>query len=204
MVRRSTLGVDDVLRRGAARRRASFSLIELIAVMVLIGILLVLVVPHLGGVSGLSSDRQAQETLDATESAEVTLYAITGAFSSDPATLAGRLPGTTFVASPAAVTSDTAVSVSLTASGNTLVLASPGSGDDCWIIKRQMAATAGAPPELDLLVHTTTCSAAALPSSITAPTAPVGESWGQPDIVSAAGTSGTAPTSSTTAGTNVG
>ena len=177
-----TVPASSMRRRASGAARA-VTLVELVVVMVLVGVLMAMIVPHLEGLGNVSADRQAQASVDSSLAAEVTLHDVTGAFSTDPATLSGRLPGVSFVASPATTSSDTTVSVALSADGNTLTLAAQGTGSDCWILQRDFAAPSGSPAETYALVKGPSggCSAAALPAG-TVPSGVTGASWAHPVV----------------------
>ena len=200
-------------RRGGPTVRRGFTLIEIVVTVVLIAVAAALVVPQMGGVTGSSGDRVAQNTAQAAISASMSFYRGAGAF--PPATTPGATqmasvnPELTYTASTGTgVGASTGLSnvsfatlgsiFAVAVSGCTLVAGVCGAGTyRCWFERKNLTVTAvGAAVPTDAVdlyatqpstsgaFNCTGYAALAINNYYSAPLTPlVGAAWTQPIVM---------------------
>jgi len=121
-------------------RRRGITLVEASIVASLVLVASVFVATRFTGTDTATSDRAAQATLVAVDSAEVQNYVLDGSFTATTV-CSGAIPGFTCVDSSVGSTSAQEASILSADAGQTYVIAVRGGLDSCWIRARAMAGT---------------------------------------------------------------
>lgn len=120
---------------------------EATLVLGLIALVLAVVVPRIGaGGSPAAADAAARVSLGQFLAAESARHSVAGAFSDDPALLAGYAPALTFVTDPSPSTSPSELSVVV--SGDIAAAAALSTSGSCWYLRTTFNAVPGGEPVL--------------------------------------------------------